>query len=195
MNRLTQQTLVIALTCVALMICAGSSPAQTAGPGATAQASTSFTMTDGVLQITIPPGWEPNPRLASDNGVVGFIHPSGMKPGDEIPVWLLVERRERSTGLSFDGARRGCLMEGEILNFVPQDSVVTATISGKEIHSYTFQPSPEGWHRGLSFLESPRGMILFRYQALTADVWQSHKAAVEGMLRSIRFLPNATAPK
>ncbi len=167
------------------------------GPASTSavRPPTRWTAPDGILQATIPQGWESNDRLAADNGALGFVHPSGMAMGEELPVWLLIERRPRAESVSFDAARRGVMVEGKIYGYVPSDSARTETADGRTLVGYWFPPSEEGHERSLAFLETPSGMLLFRAQAMSSEVWNKHSPTLHQILKSIRFLPPAAETK
>lgn len=190
---MTRVSIRIRLLVIVLML-AGTASLAAAQGGAGPQAAaglrppTQWTAPDGILQASIPQGWESNDRLAGDNGAVGFIHPSGAKLGEELPVWFLVERRPRGANLSFDAARRGVLVEGRVYGFLPTDSTRTETADGHTIVGYRFSPSKEGHERSLAFMETPSGMLLFRAQALSSEVWKNHAPAIQQILKSIRFL-------
>lgn len=144
---------------------------------------------EGILQITIPAGWEINRNLAKDNGVLGFLNPLGMKPGQEIPMWLLVDRRDRAQGESFAAALRRIMDEGKQAGFVLRDSTTIAATNGRQLKSYGFQPSSEKHERAIAFLETPQGLFLFRYQASTIESWKQYKEGVDIILKSVMFQP------
>lgn len=187
--------LVAAVTILALASTASAQSGE--GPQGTSpmRAPTQWTLPDGLLQTVVPQGWESNDRLASDNGAVGFIHPSGMEMGQELPIWFLIERRPRGANVSFDAARRGAMIEGRIYGFLAADSMRTETADGHTIVGYMFAPSKEGHERSLAFMETPSGMLLFRSQALSGEVWKKHSPAIHQILKSLRFLAPAAGGK
>jgi len=169
----------------------------TGGPGGAAalHPPVSWSTPDGTLQITLPPGWEANPRLAEDNQVIGFLNPTGMQPGQDLPMWILIELRPRSAQISFEDHVRGCLIEGASYGFVVRDSTKITTADGRALRDYTFQPSPEGSERALGFLGTATGSLLFRRQAVSTSIWEKNLPAVEMILRSVRFLPGEAKPE
>ena len=65
----------------------------------------------GSIRMTVPAGWEPNPRLAGDNGAVAFLNPTGLTAGMEIPVWIVVDLRPHAVGESGHGENRSVFEE------------------------------------------------------------------------------------
>ena len=180
------------------IVLAGTADAQApAGPGGAAglRPPSSWAMTDGTLQMTPAAGWEANPRLAEDNGVIAFIHPSGMKLNQTIPAWILVDRRTRDPNVPFDRVVRACLAEGEVFSYIPADSAKLSTADGRALATYRFNLGADGSERGLAFLEAPSGTILFRYEAVSTEVWGKVLPALEAMLRTVRFLPDVKSPQ
>jgi hypothetical protein len=173
--------------------CSGIAAAQdTGGPGgAGIRSSASIKMSDGTLQVTQATGWEMNPRLAKDNGVPCFFNPTGMKQDQILPAWLLVDRRTRNPKLTFEETVQACLTEGKVFAYFPADSAVVATADGRPMSTYHFNLGSDGSERGLGFLEAPDSIILFRYEAISSDVWKAQKPAFDAMIRSVRFLPVA----
>lgn len=173
--------------------CSGIAVAQqTGGPGvAGIRSAASIRMSDGTLQVTPATGWEANPRLATDNGVPGFFNPTGMQKDQILPAWLLVDRRPRNPRLSFAETVQACLSEGKVFAYFPADSAVLTTADGRSMPTYRFNLGSDGSERGLGFLEAPDGILLFRYETISSDIWKAQQPAFESMLRSIRFLPVA----
>jgi hypothetical protein len=147
---------------------------------------------EGALQFQVPDGWESNPRLAEENGVPAFLHPGGMTIGDNIPVWVLIERRERPIGVTFDQSVHTILLEGVPFGFVARDSLAFLTIDGRTIRSYRFNTSEEGWERGLAFLDLPGMTLLFRQHAADSSSWRAYREEIDATLRSMRFLARQT---
>lgn len=148
----------------------------------------SYGYDDGLVQIEIPDGWEANPRLAADNGVKGFFHPTGMRPGEDVPIWVLVERRERPDGIPFEKWMEGVLAAGRTFDYIVQDSTTLQSADGRPLRDFRFNPSAEGEVRGLTFLETPHGALLFRRQAESGAVWDSGQENVSSLLAGIRFV-------
>jgi len=147
---------------------------------------------DGGLFLNLPADWESNEKLAQDNNAVGFLHPGGMASGQEIPVWVVVERRLFSLGQSFDAMLRECLEEGKTYEFSAQDSSFIKTADGRTLINYRFNASKEGAERALAFLATPDGAILFRQQAANAEIWKKHSETIGAIFRGVRFLANQT---
>jgi hypothetical protein len=150
-----------------------------------------WTTPDGTLQMTPPAGWETNPRLSEDNGVIAFLHPSGMQKDQALPAWLLVDRRNRDPKVPFSLVVRACISEGEVFDYFPADSTTMTTADGRSLAAYRFNLGKDGSERGLALLEIPTGTLLFRYEAVSTELWKQQQGAFEAMLRSIRFLPTA----
>ncbi len=184
-------TILAAFVIIALTGTAGAQ--SSGGPGGVAgiRPPVSWTTPDGTLQLTPAAGWEANPRLASDNGVIAMIHPSGMQKDQTLPAWLLIDRRTRDPKIPFSSVIRACLTEGRTFAYFPADSAMLTTADGHALATYRFNLGPDGSDRGLGLLEAPTGTILFRYETVSAQVWKDQQAAMESMLRSVRFLPNA----
>lgn len=149
----------------------------------------------GALQLSLPEGWESNPRLAQDNTVSAFLHPAGMTIGDNIPVWVLIEPRKRTPEQGFETEVRTILMEGVPFGFVARDSLFFKTSDGRRVASYRFQTSEEGWERGLAFLDLPEMILLFRQHAADSASWGGYRDEIDAMLRSLRFLPRQASSK
>jgi hypothetical protein len=181
------------LAVLVAIVLAGTAGAQSAGGPGTAgiRPSASMQMDDGTLQMTPAPGWEMNPRLAKDNGVPGFLHPTGMQPNQTLPAWVLVDRRTRNPKLTFEATVQACLNEGKVFAYFPADSAVLTTADGRAMPTYRFNLGSDGSERGLAFLDAPDGIVLFRYETVSGDVWKAQQSAFDAMLRSVRFLPKA----
>lgn len=140
----------------------------------------------GVLALEIPGDWESNPRLASDNGTTGFLHPSGMKIEQAIPVWIVVEHRLLDHA-TFDDFLVQCLEEGNSRGFVFQERVTTETTDGHQLLTYSFNPSENGEPRRLSFLQTPQSVVLLRQQAADPATWDVAETVIDAILKSLRF--------
>jgi hypothetical protein len=177
---------------VAITLVGTAGAQSTGGPGtAGVRPSASMAMSDGTLQLSPAPGWELNPRLAKDNGVPGFLHPSGMQQDQTLPAWMLVDRRPRNSKLTFEQTVQACLTEGKVFAYFPADSAVVTSADGRTLATYRFNLGADGSERGLAFLDAPDGIILFRYETVSSDVWKAQQPAFDAMLRSVRFLPKA----
>ena len=165
-------------------------PAFAAGAATTSTATAEpvrFTVSDGAVEIAVPAGWESNPRLAKDNEVIGFLNPTGLKPDAEVPIWLIVEQRVRDEGQSSDAQMRAILAEGKGYGYTPKDSTSIKTADGETIRLFSFRTNTEGLHCGLGFMESPKGMVLLRYQSLNEAIWKKQGDQVRAMMRSAKL--------
>jgi hypothetical protein len=173
---------------VALSAVAAFAAALTAGPAQAVDFRAE--MEGGALQITIAAGWEENPRLAKDNEVLAFLNPTGLRAGEEIPIWMTIDRRNRPEGLTFESHMKSILAEGTAFGYAIRDSVdyPLSDKSGKVLRSYRFSNSPEGWHRGLGFLDVPGGIVLFRYQAQSEEIWKSRGEGIRAILKSPKWI-------
>ncbi len=184
-------TIIAAIVIIALAGIAGAQSSGGPGGAAGIRPPASWTTPDGTLQLTPAAGWEANPRLATDNGVIAMIHLSGMQKDQTLPAWLLIDRRTRDPKTPFASVIRACLNEGKTFTYVPADSAILTTADGHALATYRFNLGPDGSERGLGLLEAPTGTILFRYETVSTQVWKDQQAAMETMLRSVRFLNNA----
>jgi hypothetical protein len=62
------------------------------------------------------------------------------------------------------------------------------TTDGRSLINYRFNPSEEGAERGLAFMETPDGAILFRQHADDAKTWTKHADSIQAILQSVKFL-------
>ncbi|MFB3908217.1 MAG: hypothetical protein ACE15D_07420 [Candidatus Eisenbacteria bacterium] len=156
-----------------------------------------YSLPGGVLEIAPADGWETNLKLAEEFHVRAFLHPSGMKPGQEIETLLTIDRQERAGGVPFAEAVQYILSEGRKQGFVPKDSTIVRTMAGEEIPYYTYGPLDGGEYRGMAFFTVPNALVLFRDQASSVERWKADREAVLGMLRSARFYPSSggTSPE
>lgn len=156
--------------------------------------STSISMPDGVIQFTLPAGWEMNMRLAQDNGAPAFLHPGGTPVGQQLPFWVVVDRCIRNMAEPYPALIHRVLEEGKPYGFALQDSVGFRTADGRKVVQCNFAPTKEGENRGLAFIEIPVGALLFRFQGHNDEAWEKHRPAVGEILRTLRFLPLQTSP-
>jgi hypothetical protein len=178
----------IALICLVLGAAIALAATAASASAASASEPVRCAVSDGVIEIPVPPGWESNPRLAEDNAVLAFFDPAGLMAGDDIPIWVIVDRLEREAGTSFPVQARRILEEGKGYGFVPRDSSTVRTADGRTVHAYTFKADADTLHHGLGILESPKGVILIRYQAASEGIWKEQRAAVIAMLKGLRFV-------
>ncbi|MBD3163181.1 MAG: hypothetical protein GF346_12010 [Candidatus Eisenbacteria bacterium] len=143
---------------------------------------------DGILEVRLPEGWEANPRLASDNMVLAFFHPAGMELDQEIPIWIFVEERSRPGGSSFETWMEEVLDEGAVHDFVVQDSARFETAGGSALYDYRFNASVQGEIRGITFLETPEGALLFRRQADGRGSWEEWGDEALSLVSGVRFV-------
>lgn len=178
------------LTMLAAVATVGLAGPETGGPSGdpAERAPVSFPLTDGGLFLNLPAEWENNQKLADENLTVGFLHPSGMKVGETVPMWILIERRPFDPEQTFDSLLRECLEEGKVHGFTAQDSTTIKTADGRPLINYRFNPGENGAERGLAFMETPDGAILFRQHADNAKTWEKHEASISTILRSVKFL-------
>ncbi|MBM3286171.1 MAG: hypothetical protein FJY88_02310 [Candidatus Eisenbacteria bacterium] len=164
---------------------------ETGGPAGSLATRTVNTIptADGAVQITIPPGWEINTRLAEDYVVFAFLHPSGPKLGDEIPVWLIVDRCQRYLAEDFEKLLKRVLLQGAEQGYVLRESASIPTADGRLVTNCAFEPTEDGTERGLALLPSASGAITFRYQCASAEEWKARRPEIEGVLRGLRFFP------
>jgi hypothetical protein len=143
---------------------------------------------EGVAQLTLPVGWESNPRMAEDNAAPGFLHPSGTPVGKDLPFWVVVDRCPRNMVETFPSLVKRTLEEGKPYGFTLQDSTSFRTSDGRRVSQCIFEPTKEGAKRGLAFVEIPIGAILFRFQAADDKTWDQYRASMDEILRGVRFL-------
>lgn len=174
---MTIRALLAAVAMLAAFVCTPALAQDTAAPLAVA-------LQDGIISLRLASGWESNSRLAKDNDVPLFLHPSGMEQGARLPAWMLVDRRPFQRGDTAASAVARILREGGGFGFVVRDSIGITLPDGRLLRVFRFRTGADGEERGMALLETTGAFAVFRYAATDSASWDRAWPAVEGMLKS-----------